>query len=343
MASATLTTGRRKSGEQVLAFIGCGTLGTGILTGIMSHVGKEGPSFVQDEEGNTEPLPFLQDQHGNHLFPPTSYIATCRSDTAVERLNAAVAEANTTGENFKVIQNDNVKACQEADVIILGCKPYMVSGILSKPGMNKALEGKLLISICAGVAAEDIENVLYGGKPGGVDRCTIVRTMPNTAAGIGQSMTVLATPAHPIDDSTSLLIETIFKCVGETVWLPPNLMDASTALCGSGPAFFLLLLEAAIDGGVAMGLPRAEATKMAAQTMKGACMGVLGDKDQGRAPVHPAVLKDRVTTPGGCTIGGLMVLEDGGARGIVSKAIRAATVVASKLGAGVKNVNGANV
>ncbi len=82
---------------------------------------------------------------------------------------------------------------------------------------------------------------------------------------------------------------------------------------------------------------------MAAQTMKGACMGVLGDKEQGREPVHPAVLKDRVTTPGGCTIGGLMVLEDGGARGVVSKAIRAATVVASKLGQGVKNVNGANV
>lgn len=97
-----------------------------------------------------------------------------------------------------------------------------------------------------------------------------------------------------------------------------NPRDASTALCGSGPAFFLLLLEAAIDGGVAMGLPRAEARLMAAQTMAGAAGMVLDGE-------HPALLRERVTTPGGCTIGGLMVLEDGGARGTVARAVRVRT------------------
>jgi pyrroline-5-carboxylate reductase len=110
-------------------------------------------------------------------------------------------------------------------------------------------------------------------------------------------------------------------------------MDASTALCGSGPAFFALILEAAADGAVAMGIPRAEAQKMAAQTMRGAAGLVLAGE-------HPAVLRDKVSTPGGCTIGGLLVLEEGSVRGTVSRAVREATVVASQLGAGVKNVNG---
>jgi pyrroline-5-carboxylate reductase len=110
-------------------------------------------------------------------------------------------------------------------------------------------------------------------------------------------------------------------------------MDASTALCGSGPAFFALMLEAIIDGAVAMGLPRVEAQKMAAQTMKGTAEMVL----QGE---HPALLRDKVTTPGGCTIGGLLVLEEGRVRGTVAKAVREATVVASQLGKGIQGING---
>lgn len=110
-------------------------------------------------------------------------------------------------------------------------------------------------------------------------------------------------------------------------------MDVSTALCGSGPAFFALMLEAAIDGAVAMGLPRAEAQRMAAQTMKGAAGLVLAGE-------HPAILKDKVSTPGGCTIGGLLVLEEGSVRGTVAKAVREATCVASQLGKGVQGVNG---
>jgi pyrroline-5-carboxylate reductase len=213
----------------------------------------------------------------------------------------------------------------------------MVADILGEPGMRAALAGKLLLSLCAGVSAEALQTALYGDvstlDPRSNGRCRMVRVMPNTAAGIRQSMTVIATSTPPLEDDIMHLVRFLFGCIGEVVVLPPSLMDASTALCGSGPAFFLLLLEAAIDGGVAMGLPRAAATKMAAQTMKGACMTVLEG-------THPAVLKDKVTTPGGCTMGGLMVLEEGGVRGTVAKAVRVATVVASKLGEGAKNVNG---
>jgi pyrroline-5-carboxylate reductase len=129
------------------------------------------------------------------------------------------------------------------------------------------------------------------------------------------------------------VVEWIFERIGKVAHLPESNMDVSTALCGSGPAFFALMLEAAIDGAVAMGMPRAEALKMAAQTMKGAaCMVLEGE--------HPALLRDKVTTPGGCTIGGLLVLEEGRVRGTVARAVREATVVASQLGKGVQGVNG---
>ncbi|MBE3044728.1 pyrroline-5-carboxylate reductase, partial [Candidatus Bathyarchaeota archaeon] len=175
--------------------------------------------------------------------------------------------------------------------------------------------------------------VLYGDDTPPANGCTVIRAMFNTAATIRQSLTVIETSDPPLPAASSSLVTWIFKQIGEVVFLPSSNMDASTALCGSGPAFFLLMVEAAADGGVAMGLPRAEAQKMAAQSMMGAAGMVLSGQ-------HPAVLKDKVCTPGGCTIGGLMVLEEGGVRGCVGRAVREATVVASQLGQGAKLVNG---
>ncbi|KAJ3478280.1 hypothetical protein NLG97_g8623 [Lecanicillium saksenae] len=146
-------------------------------------------------------------------------------------------------------------------------------------------------------------------------------------------MTVIGISNPPLPEKDNALITWIFKQIGDVVFLPANNMDASTALAGSGPAMFLLMLEAATDGAVAMGIPRAEARRMAAQTMRGAT-GLVQSGE------HPAVLRENVCTPGGCTIGGLLVLEDGGARGTIARAIREATVVASQLGKGVQNVNG---
>ena len=125
----------------------------------------------------------------------------------------------------------------------------------------------------------------------------------------------------------------MFTRIGRVTHLPPAAMDAATALCGSGPAFFALMLEAMADGAVAMGIPRAEAQEMAAQTMRGSAGMVLNGQ-------HPAIVREKVSTPGGCTIGGLLVLEEGSLRGTIARGIREATVVASQLGKGVTNVNG---
>jgi pyrroline-5-carboxylate reductase len=305
-----------------------GTMGIAILSGILASlygIQNAKPQFLASSSGDSTPV----EENPSRL--PSRFIACVRRPESAKKIKHALARHMDV---VKIVQNDNVAACKEADAILLGPKPYMVNEILGEEGMNEALKGKLLISICAGVDVQMMSKALYGlyGPPptGG---CTFVRAMPNTAAAIRESMTVIATSVPPLSPDESHLVTWIFKSIGDVVHLPASTMDASTALCGSGSAFFALMLEATIDGAVAMGLPRAEAQRMAAQTMKGAAGLVLAGE-------HPALLRDKVTTPGGCTIGGLLVLEEGRVRGTVARAVREATVVASQLGKGIQGVNG---
>lgn len=239
-----------------------------------------------------------------------------------------------------VYKNDNVSAVRDSDIVLLGCKPWMLSDILGQEGMVDALKGKLLISILAGVSVEQIERTLYpsnGGGRGEILRrggCTVVRAMPNTASAVREGMTVIATTDPPLADDQLAIVKWMFSQIGLVSVLESKLMDVSTALCGSAPAFVALVIEALADGAVAMGMPRQEASMMAAQAARGTTGLVL------KGGEHPAVLREKVSTPGGCTIGGLLVLEEGAVRGSVSRAVREATVVASQLGKGVQGVNG---
>lgn len=223
-------------------------------------------------------------------------------------------------------------------MVLLACKPQILVPVLSEPGVAAALRGKLLISILAGVPVAQIEDVIskYDHEDSHNDSrppCQVVRVMPNTAASIRESMTVIAISSPPLPAPLDALVTWIFTRIGRVVQLPPAVMDVSTALCGAGPAFFALVLEAMADGAVAMGLPRDEAREMAAQTMKG-CAGMVLNGE------HPAILREKVSTPGGCTIGGLLVLEEGRVRGTMARGVREATVVAAQLGKGVQGVNG---
>ncbi|KAK0630832.1 pyrroline-5-carboxylate reductase dimerization-domain-containing protein [Bombardia bombarda] len=317
------------SSELTMTVLGCGTMGIAIMSGILASLQEmAGPKPLQalhslqaasSSSGTSTP----QEEVPARL--PSRFIACVRRPESAKKVKAALREHLSA---VTIVQNENVPAAQKAEVILLACKPYMVVEVLSEPGMAEALHGKLLISILAGVPVQQIEKILGDGSS-----CRIVRAMPNTASLIRESMTVINTSTPPLPEETSGLVTWIFKRIGDVVYLPPSTMDACTALCGSGPAFFALVLEAAIDGAVAMGLPRAEAQRMAAQTMRGTAGLVLnGD--------HPALLRDKVSTPGGCTIGGLLVLEEGRVRGAVARAVREATVVASQLGKGVQGVNG---
>ncbi|KAK4138319.1 pyrroline-5-carboxylate reductase-like protein [Trichocladium antarcticum] len=320
------------SSELTVAILGCGTMGIAILSGILASLDEISDSN-KSVSGTSTPL--YETAATTRL--PSRFICCVRRPESAKRLKATFKNHSSVS----VAQNANVPSVEQADVVILGCKPYMAQEILSEPGLAAALQGKLLISILAGVTEAQIESTLAAAAAADntttttttTNPCRVVRAMPNTASLIRESMTVIGISNPPLDPEALGLVTWIFKRIGEVVYLPPATMDVCTALCGSGPAFFALMLEAAIDGAVAMGLPRAEAQRMAAQTMKGAAGLVLnGD--------HPALLRDKVSTPGGCTIGGLLVLEEGRVRGTVARAVREATVVASQLGKGVQGVNG---
>jgi pyrroline-5-carboxylate reductase len=327
-SSNTMTTSNGAGdGGLTLTVLGCGTMGIAILGGIMDSLASQHP---QDHVS----IPTKSMSGTSTPAEPVPERLPSRFNACVRRHESAKRIRNELGKypafkDLTIYENDNLGPVTEADVILLACKPQMVAEIFASTEMKDACVGKLLISICAGVTSDQIHGILGSDR----ESCTVVRVMPNTAAAVRESMTVIATSTPPLPPQTSNLLTWIFTRIGRVVYLPPSTMDASTALCGSGPAFVALFLESLVAGGVAMGLPREEAYTMAAQTMRGTTGLVL----QGE---HPAILKDKVSTPGGCTIGGLLVLEEGSLKGTVARAVREATVVASQLGQGRAGVNG---
>ena len=242
----------------------------------------------------------------------------------------AVAGADVTGvdlyqvarENFAKVTGAKVTAdisglaaCQ---VILLCTKPHDVKAALrtvSEAGAGKPL---LVISIAAGVTITALEAAAS-------ESIRVIRAMPNTPALVGKGAAgyCLGTRATPEDAETARLL---LGSVGLAVEVPERLIDAVTGLSGSGPAYVYLIIEALADGGVGVGLPRADAVRLAAQTVLGAAAMVLETGE------HPAVLKDMVTSPGGTTIAGLAELERRGLRSALIEAVGAATRRATELG-----------
>lgn len=211
---------------------------------------------------------------------------------------------------------DNRAAVDQADVVLLCVKPQMAQVVLSElaPALGA---GQLLISIVAGLTTGKIEAALEAEVP-------VVRAMPNTPSRIGVGMTAVcggrwATAEH-LD-----LSRAVFDSVGRCLAIEERYLDAVTGLSGSGPAFIYMVIEALAEGGVKCGLPRAVATELAAQTCRGAAQMVL---ETGH---HPALLKDEVTTPAGCTMDGILTLEEGGLRVTLIKAIVEASRRAQEL------------
>ena len=213
--------------------------------------------------------------------------------------------------------SQNLEACRAADVVLVCVKPHEVAAALNSDEVRAALAGKLVISIAAGVRLEQ----LAGWLPGSA----VIRAMPNTPCLIGEGMTVIARGRGVTDQQAALAME-IFCAVGRCVEAEDKSMDAVTSLNASGPAFAYMILEALTDGGVRMGLRRDAAVEIAAQMFQGAARMVL------QTGMHPAALKDQVTTPAGCTIAGLLIMEDGRIRSVLARAVEEAAHVASKLG-----------
>lgn len=229
---------------------------------------------------------------------------------------ACAAFAQETGAKTTAFNPDAVNF---AEVLILAVKPHQVSGVLGEI-RGSFTKKHLLISIAAGVTLAKLEAGLGTGA-------RVVRVMPNTPALVGASASGFAAgkSALPADAE---LVSKLLSAVGLAFQVPEPLLDAVTGLSGSGPAYVYLFIEGLSDGGVAAGLPRDMATRLAAQTVLGAAKMVL---ETGQ---HPGSLKDMVTSPGGTTIEGIHELEKGKMRGTVMSAVRAATEKSRKLGQG---------
>jgi len=233
--------------------------------------------------------------------------------------HAGTAAASLAADIDGAAVADAADACADADVVLVCVKPKDVRPLLEQLVSRGALDhAPLVISIAAGVAIATIEGLVGADVP-------VVRAMPNTAAVIGMGCTVIAAGAHATADHMAQA-QAIFESVGRCLTLDEHHLDTVTAVSASGPAFIYVVLEALTDGAVSCGLPRGVALELVAQMTRGAAEMVL---TTGR---HPAALKDDVTTPGGCTIAGLMVLEDGRARSVLARTIEATKRVAAGLG-----------
>ncbi|EJF65920.1 pyrroline-5-carboxylate reductase [Dichomitus squalens] len=303
-----------------LCVLGCGTMGVAILSGVLASLDARHSFVPQPKKWESHTPGTVTPQTLEDESLPSRFIACVSREETAKKLANAFFSAGTLGRNVEIVQARNVDAARQSNVILLCCKPQIAQKILSESGMKEALDGKLLISILAGVTIAQLEAMVLPSTK-------VVRAMPNTPCKIREGMTVVST-LEPSDESEleRSIILNIFSSIGRCRFLEEKHFDACTALSGSGPAFACIFLEAMADGGVMMGLPRAEALELAAQTLQGAARMTL------QAGTHPAQLKDAVTTPGGCTIAGLLAMEDGRVRSTIARAIQVATERASELG-----------
>ena len=245
-----------------------------------------------------------------NLFAPGQIHAT------VAHAERAVALSTQWGVD---VATDNLEAAKQADLILIGVKPFQVPDLIAeiRPALTPQ---KMLVSFAASVKTRAIE------EAAGME-IAVVRAMPNTPSALGAGAAALCRGRF-VSEAQMELAQRMFETVGRTVTVDEKHMDAVTGLSGSGPAYIYIIIEALAEAGVKVGLPRDIATQLAAQTAFGAAKMVL------ETGYHPALLKDAVTTPAGCTIDGILELEEGGLRVTLIKAVMRATERAKQLAAG---------
>src|SRR5271157_430742 len=215
------------------------------------------------------------------------------------------------------VTTDEIDLLSKVDILILAVKPQVLPEMMAKIGPEVTAE-HVIMSIAAGIPIATLKKHLS-------NYAAVIRVMPNTPAMVGEGISAYCSEEQ-ISPEIKELIEGILGALGQFIEVQEKLMDAVTGLSGSGPAYMFLIVDALADGGVKMGLPKAQALKLAAQTMLGAAAMIIKENK------HPAELKDIVTSPGGTTIAGLHELEKGGIRAALMNAVEAATLRSRELG-----------
>jgi pyrroline-5-carboxylate reductase len=241
------------------------------------------------------------------LFKPQNVTATVKHGEKAAKLAKEMGISAST---------ENRTAVRGADIVLLGVKPQVIGDVLQEIS-GELSPSALVVSVAASVPTSYIEQRL-GAK------AAVVRVMPNTCSTVNCGMAGICRGASATDQHVEIA-RAMFDAVGRTVVVDEKNMDAVTGLSASGPAFAYIILESLAEAGVKVGLARDVATLLAAQTMKRAASVVLETGD------HPALLKDAVTTPAGCTIDGILELEEGKLRVTLIKAVVKATQRAGEL------------
>jgi pyrroline-5-carboxylate reductase len=234
-----------------------------------------------------------------------------------------IAEINLERRVFLTDRYPGIKVVEHAaeaaafgEIVILAIKPQQATSVLT--ALEKSLNpSQLVVSIMAGVRTQSIEEALEPGT-------RVVRVMPNTPALVGEGATAICSGRKATAPDLDR-IDTIFAQIGQVVRVDEKQMDAVTGLSGSGPAFVCMFIEALTDAGVKNGLTRAVAAQLAVQTVLGTAKLVHESGD------HPALLRDKVTSPGGTTIAGMHALEVGAFKGTVMNAVDVATARSREL------------
>jgi pyrroline-5-carboxylate reductase len=221
------------------------------------------------------------------------------------------ASARTVAGEFGVTTRTTYgELTASSDIVLLAVKPAQVPAAVAELVQAGLRPHTLVISVAAGVSIARIEAELPANNP-------VVRAMPNTPSFVGRGMTAVSAGTHATKTDLAIA-ERLFGAVGLCITVEERLLNAVTAISGSGPAYVYLIIEALADAGVRVGLPRDVAMTLVTQTVLGAAV-MVQESDR-----HPAALRDDVTTPAGCTIGALLVLEDGKIRSVLARAVEEA-------------------
>lgn len=243
--------------------------------------------------------------------PISRFIACTKTAPSAERLQSSIHEDHK--EHVIVVSAKIVESMSEAEVVVLGFKPFMAEDVLSMEGVRGALAGKLVISLLAGQTPENLVRIIQGDQ-GKENAPIVVQVIPNMGAQFRQSMTIIRMPSVLLPAEMKGLLEWTFNQVGWIKYLPDNQMDVGSVLVGAALAAMTVPVEGILDGCVAEGIKRPDAMEMVLHGIRGLLAAL-------EAGIHPAVLRESISSPRGCTIRALLELEERGSRAHYANAI----------------------
>lgn len=301
-----------------LAIIGCGQIGTSILEVLLTTLSHPSPNSQH------QTLPIL-----SMKLKPSRFIACVNTQDSVSRLRTQFGRfARSSYPNIQISQGRVTEAVQQADVILLTCRAEEADKILSEPSLREHLAGKLLLSTCANLSVQQIEQLIYNDSTEGTEekRCFIVQAIPNTAAGVRQSATLISETVAGADTTLpsdfQSLSTWIFSSIGTVTYAPEALMDSASIVSGLAPAFYTVALEGIAKEAMARGLSEPDALLLAAQAMKGPAEMVLAKKEENKGLFAVDEVKDQaVDLSNGSGAKGVVILRQAAVKDTFAEAM----------------------